>query len=114
MKSRCAVKGFGELGERSGREGKNRPKESYFSNSFNTTTLKAKHGPCQRMNQLDTDTYLKGKPPFSIPQEISVRVFVCKYYCKCPLFTKRVPVQGGNIIHFLNKQLEQGFYISEH
>lgn len=93
-------------GKEAGREGKNRPKESYFSSNFNTTTLKAKHSPCQRMNQLDTDMYLKGKHTFSIPQEISIQALVCKYYYKCPIFTKRAPVQRGNIIHFLDKQLE--------
>lgn len=49
-----------------GREGKNRPKENYFSNSFNTTTLKAKYSLCQKMNQLDTDMSLKRKHVFHI------------------------------------------------
>lgn len=88
------------------REGKNRPKESHFSSNFNTPTLKAKYSPCQRMNQLDTDMYLKGKHTFSILQGILIQAFVCKYYCKCPVFTKSTPVQCGNIIHFLKKQLE--------
>lgn len=43
---------------------KNTPKESCLSSSFNPRNLKAKYSSGQRINQFNTDGYLKGKHTF--------------------------------------------------
>lgn len=62
--------GSWEVEDMSEQRGKGQSKESYFSSSFNATNLKAKYSSGWRINQLDTDMYLKGKYTFSILQAV--------------------------------------------
>lgn len=76
--SLCCSGLLGSWGKEGSREGKNRAKESSCSSRLNAVILKAKYSPGQRINQLDTDMYLKGKHTFSILQRITVQALVCK------------------------------------